>query len=229
MLVPDLIYDVGLHVGNDTAYYLSQGYRVVAIEANPVLVDQCRTRFAREMQNGLLRILGVGISEVSGIQPFYVNPRNLEWSAFEKEIGWRDGEGTIVEVPTMRLSDIFSHYGIPYYLKSDIETGDRHVLTAFEELPAQDLPLYTSIEAHSLDYLARLYAMGYTQFKVVDQRAHGMFACSGPFGERTPGSWVSFETAAYEWLHWKTGFRERFAWLPNDPESWHDFHAKRVE
>jgi hypothetical protein len=31
----DLIYDVGLLDGADTAYYLFRGFRVVAVDANP--------------------------------------------------------------------------------------------------------------------------------------------------------------------------------------------------
>ena len=29
-----LIFDVGLHIGQDTAYYLSKGFSVVAVAAN---------------------------------------------------------------------------------------------------------------------------------------------------------------------------------------------------
>ncbi|HTU70580.1 MAG TPA: FkbM family methyltransferase [Candidatus Baltobacteraceae bacterium] len=229
MLVPDLIYDIGLHVGNDTAYYMSEGYRVIAVEANPMLVEQCKKRFARELQNGLLRILPIGIGPAEGMMPFYVNPRNTEWSAFDKEVAWRDGQdGPVVDVPVMRLTELFKHYGVPYFLKSDIETGDRFVLDALETLDRKDLPIYMSIEAHKLEYLARLNVMGYTAFKVVDQKAHGMHACSGPFGEKAPGRWVAFDVAAYEWLHSIMGHRERHTWLTNDPKTWHDFHVKRT-
>lgn len=48
----DLIYDVGLHRGEDTDYYLQKGFRVVAVEANPQLVDECTARFAREIADG---------------------------------------------------------------------------------------------------------------------------------------------------------------------------------
>jgi putative ABC transport system substrate-binding protein len=34
---PQLIYDVGMNNGDDTAYYLRRGFRVLAIEANPDL------------------------------------------------------------------------------------------------------------------------------------------------------------------------------------------------
>ena len=45
-MIEDLIYDVGVHRGEDSAYYLAKGYRVRAFEANPDLVAGCRTRFA---------------------------------------------------------------------------------------------------------------------------------------------------------------------------------------
>ena len=38
-----LVIDVGMYDGADTAYYLSMGYRVLAVEANPALVAQPST------------------------------------------------------------------------------------------------------------------------------------------------------------------------------------------
>ena len=40
-MIEDLIYDIGMNHGEDTAYYLSKGFRVIAIEANPGLTDEC--------------------------------------------------------------------------------------------------------------------------------------------------------------------------------------------
>lgn len=48
-VVEDLIYDVGFNRGEDTAYYLRKGYRVVAFEANPDLVQEGAARFEREL------------------------------------------------------------------------------------------------------------------------------------------------------------------------------------
>jgi hypothetical protein len=45
-LQPDLIYDVGFHVGEDTEFYLKKGYRVLAVEANPELCARGQMRFA---------------------------------------------------------------------------------------------------------------------------------------------------------------------------------------
>lgn len=228
MVVPDLIYDVGLHVGNDTASYLRDGYRVIAIEASPILVEHCRQRFANELASGQLQILPIGISDKTGSQPFYVNPRNDEWSSFDKEVGWRDGEGVLIEVPTTRMEVVFEAYGVPYFLKSDIEWGDIHVLNALKSLQKDNLPYYVSVELNAFDYLLILRSLGYEQFKVIDMKAHGVLAWSGPWGEKSPGQWVPVEAAAYEWLHWFMQHPERQEWLNRDQQTWFDLHAKRT-
>ena len=48
----DLIVDVGAHNGDDTAFYLHKGYRVIAIEANPVLAKSITVRFAAASTDG---------------------------------------------------------------------------------------------------------------------------------------------------------------------------------
>jgi hypothetical protein len=51
----DLIYDVGIHDGNDTAYYLAEGYRVLAIDANPAHIERATKRFEHELNDERLR------------------------------------------------------------------------------------------------------------------------------------------------------------------------------
>ena len=46
------IFDIGMHKGNDTSRYLSQGYHVVGIEADPRLVSTARIRFAKYIGAG---------------------------------------------------------------------------------------------------------------------------------------------------------------------------------
>ena len=52
-----LIYDVGLHKGEDTDFYLRKGFSVVAFEADPDLIALCRTRFAQQLADGRLTIV----------------------------------------------------------------------------------------------------------------------------------------------------------------------------
>jgi len=46
-MIGNLIYDIGMNNGDDTAYYLQRGFRVIAVEANPALVSQAIQRFER--------------------------------------------------------------------------------------------------------------------------------------------------------------------------------------
>jgi hypothetical protein len=43
--VRDLIYDVGMHSGEDTEFYLKKGFRVIAFEANSDLAASARSKF----------------------------------------------------------------------------------------------------------------------------------------------------------------------------------------
>ena len=46
-----LVYDVGMNNGDDTAYYLHLGYRVVAIDADPTLIERAKLRFEQEKKH----------------------------------------------------------------------------------------------------------------------------------------------------------------------------------
>ena len=77
-----LIYDLGLHTGEDTEYYLKKGFKVVAIDANPVMVKQAQKKFHSEVSSGQLTLLNVGIAESAGRVPFYVHrhyPNGPRW------------------------------------------------------------------------------------------------------------------------------------------------------
>jgi len=51
-----LIYDVGMHNGDDTHYYLLKGAKVVGVEANPALHIALRDRFAGAINSGQLHL-----------------------------------------------------------------------------------------------------------------------------------------------------------------------------
>jgi FkbM family methyltransferase len=169
-VVEDLIYDVGMNDGSDTAYYLHQGYRVVAIEANPLLIEQARERFAAPLASGRLTLLNVGVAAEAGVFPFWVNDAKPEWSAFDREVASRLGTSCrAVDVQALPFGQILAQYGVPYYLKVDIEGHDYLCL---EALDPRDLPRYLSVEAHQLEYLCRLSTLGYNAFKCVAQKDH---------------------------------------------------------
>jgi FkbM family methyltransferase len=225
-----------MHNGTDSAYYLSLGHRVVAIEANPSFVERGRRRFAREIETGQLTIVAAGIAEHPGRLTFWVNEQNDEWSSFSEDFGRRGGTPShAIEVETVRFRDVVEQYGVPHYLKIDIEGNDRCCLKDLLGMERANLPKYISVEAHSLDYLCMLFSLGYSKFKVVNQ---GLLwkvqnvpgyefqpTSSGPFGDDAPGAWQTLEVAAYDWLHTQVGRPE----LSNLGPGWYDFHAAMAD
>ena len=41
----ELIFDVGMWNGEDTEYYLARGFKVVAIDADPKVIEKAKIRF----------------------------------------------------------------------------------------------------------------------------------------------------------------------------------------
>jgi hypothetical protein len=55
-LQTDLVYDVGLHKGEDAEFYLKKGFRVIAIEAVRHLVETSSERLRTYLESGQLTI-----------------------------------------------------------------------------------------------------------------------------------------------------------------------------
>lgn len=170
MIQNDFIIDVGMHDGSDTAYYLSRGFRVLGIEANPHLCELARQKFQAELATGQLTILNVGIASGSGHMDFWINTRNTELSSFDRSFASRFGGELITSrVETLPFRTILQDYGTPYYLKVDIEGHDDICLRDLDPL---HLPQYISAEGHTLSILFLLYEKGYREFKCINQRSH---------------------------------------------------------
>lgn len=211
-----LAFDVGFYNGDDTALLLMQGYRVVAIEANAALVARGRHRFAAAIRSGQLVLLHQALArnstDVGKDQPFYINRHNRQWSSFKPMIGCRPAQWTeadikdelesslqqrigrdceVTNVRTASCAALFERYGMPLLLKLDIEGSEGPCIRALRKGTIR--PAYLAIEAGSYDpmlYLL-LVALGYNNFKWVDQealskRTHGAKGwgiSSGPIGE----------------------------------------------
>ena len=69
-----------MHKGEDAAYYLKKGHRVVGFEANPELVQYCRNRFAAEIAGDQLEIVAGAIANAAGpTVPFFVHATESVW------------------------------------------------------------------------------------------------------------------------------------------------------
>jgi len=167
---PHVVFDVGMNNGDDSAYYLSQGFRVVAIEANPILVEKAQVRFEREIASEQLSIECIGIADESRKIPFWINEERTEFSSVIEERARRNGmRCRRVEIEGFTFDTLLRRYGVPYYLKLDIEGAEHYCLESLRSFP---LPSFISVEAESLDYLQLLWQLGYREFAIVDQMRH---------------------------------------------------------
>lgn len=90
-----------------------------------------------------------------------------EWSSFDKDIGCRDNTPChVVEVECIKTTDLINIYGLPYYIKIDIEGYDIYCI---ESLGSNQIPKYISCEAQQLEWLDRMYEKGYRKFKIINQ------------------------------------------------------------
>jgi FkbM family methyltransferase len=201
----DLIFDVGMHRGEDTQHYLERGFRVVGVEANPVLVEEVAERFAREIAEGRLVVVDAAVAEHAGTVELFASGEVTVWTSLDEDFVWRQTQewGTWyepVEVRAVRFADLLREHGVPHYLKVDIEGSDMLCLRALHDVDAR--PDFLSIESvvtapsperdPVLNELAELWSLGYRAFKFIDQTSHGPrfpSESSGPFGEDTVGRW----------------------------------------
>lgn len=165
----DLIYDVGVANGNDSAYYLHKGYRVVGVEANPLALPALRDRFRSEIEDGRYQLLGIGLADTEGTAEFWVCDDEPEWSSFRRSIASYNGSRHhAVTVETSTLRSVLRRFGTPIYCKIDIEGNDD---LCVRDLAGDLRPPYVSIELDRGEPQIRLLErQGYTRFKIVSQR-----------------------------------------------------------
>jgi FkbM family methyltransferase len=179
----DLIYDVGLHRGEDTEFYLRKGFRVVAFEANPELVVFCKNRFAEFINSGRLKVIEGAIIDVDLLKAgqrtarFYRNESGSPWGTVCGDWAERNERmGTtvsVMEVNTVNFKEIIRECGIPHYMKIDIEGCDVVCLKALKDFPER--PDYISMESNKTslgqvrEEIDLLGSLGYGDFQALEQ------------------------------------------------------------
>jgi FkbM family methyltransferase len=209
-----LIYDVGMHNGDDAAYYLAKGAQVVAIEANPSLCAMAYERFDKEIGNKSLIVINCAVSDRRGEVDFFLNETSSVQSSLRPKTG-RDTRS--IKVDARPLSCIIQEFGKADFIKIDVEHYDHVVLS---DLRANRLlPPQLSVEAHDFTVIRELLKTDYSKFRLVRGNTVGRrFAnqrietpkgaqvysfnphSSGPFGKDLPGSWMSAQAMTTSWL-----------------------------
>ncbi len=233
-----LIFDLGLHKGYDAEFYLRKGFRVVGLEAVPGLSEFSAKRLSAFGDR--LTLVNKALYDRGGeTVSFYTVPEKDDWGSLSKGKAEKGVERSVeISVPTITLSDLFDEYGVPYFVKCDLEGGD---LIFLEQLRADARrPAFVSVEMNDGSEGDRLQACGYELAQIVNQwfnpfksppepAREGVYAAaqftgemSGLFGkELDPQKWRPINEIGDIYARWRA-LRDLDADLA---PGWLDLHA----
>lgn len=246
------VFDIGHNTGQDTWNYLTdrnKNIRVLAVDANPVLMQSSSERFKEQILSNRLKLLTTGLTgkkSENGELLFYTNTANDKFSSFNEKLGCRDGQSRYQPANTFKYcsksiiatttcASLVKEFGIPIYVKIDIEGFDRICLASIlNELDDFELPQYVSIENVDEIQINDLMRKGYNRFKAVNQfeLQKGLNSSqkgwSGPWGEDSIDylsgqTWVSGKEMINR-LPLSTNFKDKHGKKRN---IWYDLHAER--
>ncbi|MDB9375003.1 FkbM family methyltransferase [Nodularia sphaerocarpa] len=120
-----LIFDIGANVGNKSDIYLLLGCKVVAVEPDIKCNKILKRRFGN---NKNFTLINKAISSKTGVETLYVNSEGSAFNTLStkqreelevdnKEISFSKQQ----EVNTVSIDDLITEYGIPHYIKIDVE------------------------------------------------------------------------------------------------------------
>jgi FkbM family methyltransferase len=233
-----LIFDLGLHKGYDAEFYLKKGFHVVGVEAVPSLSELAASRLSAFAER--LQVVNKALYHRSGeTVSFFTVPDKDDWGSLSRGKAEKGVEESVeISVPTTTLSDLFDEFGVPYFIKCDLEGGD---LIFLEQLRADARrPPFVSVEMNDGSEGAFLEACGYELGQIVNQWLNpfksppdppreGLYAAaqftgemSGLFGrELDPQKWRPIAEIADIYGRWKA-LRDLDADLA---PGWVDLHA----
>ncbi len=224
--------DLGVSEGNDTAYYLAKGFKVLAVEADPETCKKLKTRFSFEIENRSLTLLNFAASDTFGNEiEFFVHQEHQGVSATFKH-QHLDAGYVQRSVTTINWTTLKAQFGMPRYLKIDIEGAEDLFLRG---MIGSDVPEFISVECHALAPVALLQKLGYERFKLVDQNPPGGFKQPSKQVEGHTISWDGFHHASgpfgldvFDDREWLCFDQFSVAWEVSRAETyrtWFDCHA----
>ncbi len=175
-----LIFDIGMHKGEDLGFYLQNDAKVIAVDADPMMIELASGKYSNYISENKLVLLNRAVSDSVGqLLDFNLSTNSL-WNSLNKNISSRKSEPVeTIQVESITLPALMEQFGVPYYCKIDIEGMDNTCLQSMMDTNLR--PEFISVETECLaknekvqqkDYLQTLYSLkqlGYAKFQLIDQ------------------------------------------------------------
>jgi FkbM family methyltransferase len=163
-----LIFDIGANNGNTVEFYKNISEKVVCFEPNLDLVKGLKKRF----ENDNVIVDDRGLSDQVGEKKFMISNANTistfseSWvndSRFSKSYNWDQS----IIVKTTTLDSIIEEYGIPDFVKIDVEGYEYEVLKGLTKLLSETTFAFEWAEEQYptiLLTIEHLKKIGYSQY-----------------------------------------------------------------
>lgn len=187
-----LIFDLGMSGGMDTLFYLLHGFRVVSVEANPMVVldgyhgglEQYSERL--HVLNSVLREDSANLAEnsdggIAAVLPFHIHRERPDFSALDESRVPPDQRAGTMPVPAISCAELVQRFRRPYGVKIDVEGAGESCLRSLRSAAAA--PQYVSAELphvirdgekEARDLVLLLVSLGYDKFKLCRQSLYNV-------------------------------------------------------
>jgi FkbM family methyltransferase len=183
----DLVFDIGAHAGNRVRAFAALGCQVVALEPQPDFAWLLRALCGRSPR---VSVVEAAVADVSGRRSLSVSERTPTVTTLASD--WRDARASDpdfervhwnrqIEVETTTLDLLIEQFGVPAFIKIDVEGSEPAVLAG----------LGRAVAALSFEYLPR--ALQDVQVCLTRLSALGPYQFNWSVGE-------SNRLASDEWL-----------------------------
>jgi FkbM family methyltransferase len=131
-----IAFDIGANIGQTVDELLPNYDKIICFEPNPSLVTVIRNKF---FNNDKVTIEELGLSDKIETKKFNISNSHVvstfseDWinnSRFTNVYNW----DTSIEVKTTTLDEIINKYGIPYFIKIDVEGYEYEVIKGLTKL-----------------------------------------------------------------------------------------------
>lgn len=168
-----LVFDIGANLGNTVKIFTEVSEKVVAFEPNPILIDGLKKMFEHNDvvvdNRGLSTEVGKKVFNISYADS--VSTFSQDWinnSRFSEKVTW----SYPTEVGTTTLDSAIDEYGIPDYVKIDVEGYEYEVITSLTKfLPDTLFTFEWAEEMKDKIYLTVEHAnnLGYNSFAYTEE------------------------------------------------------------